>query len=107
MQKSAAVARRFLANSVRDRLVLRHVRAWRHGNDLVLALFVIGLNYPKEEFVLVNAKLRRLSYREEGWMLVVLGPNAVSDAIGLECVLLAENLFGVFVLSVGAQNLPG
>src|SRR6266481_5599920 len=87
-----------LANGVgRCGLTFFDVRSRRHGNNDVFALFVIRLNHAKEEFVLVDAKLRFLADGQKRGLLVILGPNAVRDAVRLESVFLAENLLSVLV----------
>jgi len=104
--KNPSAGEEVLANRVgRCGLTLFDVRTRRHGNNYVFALFVIGLNHAKEKFVLVDAKLRRLADRQKRGMLVILGPNAVGDAIGLESVFLAEDLLRVLVLAIGAEDL--
>src|ERR1700722_19885161 len=92
-----------LANPVGRRgLVLFGIGSRRHGKDHIFALFVVGLNHAKEEFVLVDPKSRRFANGQKRGMLVVLWPNAVCDAVRLKSVFLARSLFRVLVMAIGA-----
>src|ERR1700739_3151475 len=64
--------------------------AWGHGNNDVFAFFAIRFGNPKNELVLVHAKLCGLANGQKRGMFVVLRPNVVHDAITLQNVFLAQ-----------------
>src|SRR3989442_10495121 len=72
--------------------------ARRYGYDDVLALFVFALRHAKEHPVLLDPEFSLLADGEEGRVLLVLGTDAVSHAIGAQPVLLAKHFAGLLVL---------
>src|SRR5438874_4328009 len=84
--------RRTTRRGLLDRLCRTHVCvvrvAWNHGYHNVFAFLVVHVFDTKQHLVLIEAELRLLTYREQGWMLFVFRSDGVDQLIGL------QNIFG-------------
>jgi hypothetical protein len=88
----------------RGRLGVRGVCARSHRDDGILALLVIRFWEPEQQLVLLNPELGLFSNSQELWMFFVPGPDPVNYRVRLEHILLAQQVLGVLVLPVGAQD---
>src|SRR5579864_585970 len=79
----------------------------RHRNNEVLALLVIEVLDPQQNPVFVETELCLFTDGQQHWMFVVLRANGVQNAVRLENVLLAQQIFGLHVRRVGADQLSG
>ncbi len=84
-----------------------HIRSRSHRKNNVFAFLAVGLRNAKQHFILANPELRRLAHWQKHGVLVIFRPDTIGNALGLQHVLLTQQLLGVLMLAVGSKNLAG
>ena len=96
-----------MAGRIFRRPCVRTIRARRHRDNRILALFVIRFGNAENQFIFLNPKLSCFANGQQSWMFVIFGPDPVDNSICLQYVLWAKHFFRVLVLAIGAQNFAG